>query len=253
LAAYLIRRFLLMLLTLFGISVLVFVLLRIVPGNIADILFSAAGMINPAEKLEIEKQLGLDLPVYLQYAHWIGGLLQGDLGYSYVSEKPTLDEILPRLPISAKLAGLALAVRGAVRHSARRDLGGAAEHGARLRAARGESERPVAAVVLARAADPDGVRALFRLDPDLHDAAQDAVGRAACSTASGRRSRFPLLGADDAADALLDARSAAAGLHPHRAREGCSYAKVNFVHALRNAVLPIVTIVGSRRRSWWVG
>ena len=48
-AAYLIRRFLLMLLTLFGISVLVFVLLRIVPGNIADILFSAAGMINPAE------------------------------------------------------------------------------------------------------------------------------------------------------------------------------------------------------------
>src|SRR6185503_14254815 len=107
-AAYLVRRFLLMLLTLFGISVVVFVLLRIVPGNIADILFSAAGMINPAEKLEIEKQLGLDLPIYLQYAHWIGGLLQGDLGYSYVSEKPTLDEILPRLPISAKLAGLAL-------------------------------------------------------------------------------------------------------------------------------------------------
>ena len=62
-AAYLIRRFLLMLLTLFGISVLVFVLLRIVPGNIADILFSAAGMINPADKLEIEKQLGLDLPI----------------------------------------------------------------------------------------------------------------------------------------------------------------------------------------------
>src|SRR5689334_24270727 len=56
-AAYLIRRFLLMLLTLFGISVLVFVLLRIVPGNIADILFSAAGMINPEEKLEIERQL----------------------------------------------------------------------------------------------------------------------------------------------------------------------------------------------------
>src|SRR6266540_857908 len=97
-----------MLLTLFGISVLVFVLLRIVPGNIADILFSAAGMINPAEKAQIEKELGLDLPIMMQYAHWIGGLLQGDLGYSYVSEKPTLQEILPRLPISAKLAGLAL-------------------------------------------------------------------------------------------------------------------------------------------------
>src|SRR4029079_19518215 len=44
----------------------------------------------------------------VQYAQWIGGLAHGDLGYSYVSEKPTLQEILPRLPISAKLAGMAL-------------------------------------------------------------------------------------------------------------------------------------------------
>ena len=107
-AAYLIRRFLLMLLTLFGISVVIFALLRVVPGNIADILFSASGMINPEDKLEIERQLGLDQPIYIQYVRWIVGLLHGDLGYSYVSEKPALDEILPRLPISAKLAGMAL-------------------------------------------------------------------------------------------------------------------------------------------------
>ena len=44
----------------------------------------------------------------MQYLHWIGGLLHGDLGYSYVSEKPALDEILPRIPITARLAGLAL-------------------------------------------------------------------------------------------------------------------------------------------------
>ena len=106
---YLIRRFFLMLLTLFGISVLVFVMLRLVPGNIADILFDAAGMINPAEKAEIEKELGLDQPIPVQYARWIGGLFQGDLGYSYVSEKPALAEIVPRIPITAKLAGLALA------------------------------------------------------------------------------------------------------------------------------------------------
>ena len=61
--AYLIRRFLLMVLTLFGISVMIFVLLRIVPGNIADILFSSAGMINPADKAQIEKELGLDQPI----------------------------------------------------------------------------------------------------------------------------------------------------------------------------------------------
>ena len=105
---YLIRRFFLMLLTLFGISVLIFVMLRLVPGNIADILFDAAGMINPAEKAQIEKELGLDQPIPVQYVRWIGGLFQGDLGYSYVSEKPALDEIVPRIPITAKLAGLAL-------------------------------------------------------------------------------------------------------------------------------------------------
>lgn len=106
--SYLIRRFFLMLLTLFGISVLVFTMLRVVPGNIADILFDAAGMIDTAEKGKLETELGLDKPIIVQYAHWIGGLAHGDLGYSYVSEKPALQEILPRIPITAKLAGLAL-------------------------------------------------------------------------------------------------------------------------------------------------
>jgi len=109
LGVYLVRRFALMLLTLFGISVLIFVMLRLVPGNIADILFDAAGMIDTAEKAKLEKELGLDQPIAVQYAEWIGGLARGDLGYSYVSEKPAIDEILPRIPITAKLAGLALA------------------------------------------------------------------------------------------------------------------------------------------------
>lgn len=106
---YLVRRFALMLLTLFGISVLIFVMLRMVPGNIADILFDAAGMIDVSEKAKLEHELGLDKPIVVQYVEWIGGLARGDLGYSYVSEKPALDEIAPRIPITAKLAGLALA------------------------------------------------------------------------------------------------------------------------------------------------
>ncbi len=107
-ATYITRRLLLLLLTLFGISVLIFVLLRLVPGNIADILFSAAGMIDPADKAALEHDLGLDQPIVTQYLHWIGGLMHGDLGYSYISEKPALEEILPRIPITAKLAGLAI-------------------------------------------------------------------------------------------------------------------------------------------------
>jgi peptide/nickel transport system permease protein len=97
-----------MLLTLFGISVLVFVMLRLVPGNIADIVFNAAGMIDVAEKAKLEKELGLDRPIAVQYVQWIGGLAHGDLGYSYVSEKPAIQEIAPRIPITAKLAALAL-------------------------------------------------------------------------------------------------------------------------------------------------
>src|SRR5206468_5107830 len=106
--AYIVRRLALMLVTLLGISIVIFFLLRIVPGNIVDILFDAAGYVDPAEKANLERELGIDQPLVVQYLHWIGGLLQGDLGYSYVSEKPALQEILPRIPITAKLAGLAL-------------------------------------------------------------------------------------------------------------------------------------------------
>jgi hypothetical protein len=70
LGAYLIRRLLLMILTLFGISVIIFYLLRVVPGNIADILFDAAGMVNPAEKQKLEIELGLDKPIPIQYINW---------------------------------------------------------------------------------------------------------------------------------------------------------------------------------------
>jgi peptide/nickel transport system permease protein len=97
-----------MLLTLFGISVLIFVMLRLVPGNITDIIFDSAGFVNPKAKAKIERQLGLDQPIVTQYVAWIGGLARGDLGYAYVSEKPAIDEILPRIPVTAKLAVLAL-------------------------------------------------------------------------------------------------------------------------------------------------
>src|SRR6202166_2612711 len=97
-----------MLVALVGISIVIFFLLRIVPGNIVDILFAAAGYVDPADKANLQRELGIDQPLVLQYLHWIIGLLHGDLGYSYVSEKPALDEILPRIPITARLAALAL-------------------------------------------------------------------------------------------------------------------------------------------------
>ena len=107
-ATYLIRRFLLMILTLFLMSILIFVMLRLVPGNIADILFDSAGFVDPAQKKKLEHEFGLDQPMLTQYLKWVTGLLRGDLGFAYVTEKPAIDEILPRIPVTAKLACMAL-------------------------------------------------------------------------------------------------------------------------------------------------
>ena len=54
-----------MLVTLIGISIIIFVLLRVVPGNIVDILFDAAGFVDPTDKANLEKELGLNLPIYV--------------------------------------------------------------------------------------------------------------------------------------------------------------------------------------------
>jgi peptide/nickel transport system permease protein len=244
LAAYLIRRFLLMLLTLFGISIVIFALLRIVPGNIADILFSAAGMINPEDKLDIERQLGLDQPIYMQYAHWIIGLLHGDLGYSYVSEKPALQEILPRLPISGKLAGMALCfavlfgiplgVISAVRQNTMLD------YVLRVVSLSGLSLPSfwLGLLILMLFVRYFGWIPIYTEPPKtwwnelvLFSIPAAAVGfrSSALMMRLTRSSMLEVL----RQDYIRTARA-----------KGASYAKVNFVHALRNAVLPIVTIVG---------
>jgi peptide/nickel transport system permease protein len=106
--AYIVRRTLLMAVTLIGMSIIIFALLRLVPGNIADILFDSAGFVDPAEKAALEEELGLSDSIPVQYWNWISGLARGDLGFSYVSELPAIDEIAPRIPITAKLAALAL-------------------------------------------------------------------------------------------------------------------------------------------------
>src|SRR5258705_13876007 len=102
--AYIVRRLVLMLVTLFGISVIIFVLLRIVPGNIVDILFDAAGFVDPADKANLERELGLDQSIVVQYLHWIGGLVGGRLGFFFFSEKAPLDGVLSPISITAPLA-----------------------------------------------------------------------------------------------------------------------------------------------------
>ena len=218
--AYIVRRLVLMLVTLFGISVIIFVLLRIVPGNIVDILFDAAGFVDQADKANLEKELGLDQPIVVQYLKWIGGLLHGDLGYSYVSEKPALQEILPRIPITARLAGLALLFSAAIGIPLGVISAVQPGHAARLCAAGRQPERPVAAVVLARPVDPDGVGLAVRNHADLQSEPEDMDRGLRDLLRSGDGGRLSQRRADDADHPLLDAGNTAAGLYPHRPRQG---------------------------------
>ncbi len=107
---YLLQRLITAILTLFGMSVVIFVLLRLVPGNIVDILFSSAGFVNPAAKEEISRELGLDQPIPVQYGRWLRDLARGDLGKSYRYDIPAWQVIKPRIPVTAELAVLAMLV-----------------------------------------------------------------------------------------------------------------------------------------------
>jgi len=242
--SYLVRRFFLMLLTLFGISVLVFVMLRLVPGNIADILFDAAGMINSADKHDLERQLGIDQPIIVQYAHWIGGLAHGDLGYSYVSEKPAIQEILPRIPITAKLAGLALmfsivfgvplGVLSAVRQNS------ALDYVLRVVSLSGLSMPAfwLGLLILMAFVHFFGTIPIYTNPPvgfwnslALYSVPAAAVGfrSSALVMRLTRSSMLEVL----RQDYIRTARA-----------KGASDQNVNYHHALRNALLPVVTVIG---------
>ena len=242
--AYLARRFLLMILTLFGVSVILFALLRLVPGNIVDILFDSAGMVNPADKARIEQELGLDKPIVVQYAAWIGGMLQGDFGYSYVSEKPALDEILPRIPITATLAALALAISvllgvplgvlSAVRQNTRLD------YALRILSLSGLSMPAfwLGLLILMASVAAFGDMPVYTEPPEgfwralaLYSVPAAAVGFRS-SALIMRLTRSSMLEVMRQ-DYIRTARA-----------KGASEQSVNYHHAFRNAVLPVVTVIG---------
>ncbi len=241
---YLARRSLLMVLTLFGMSVLIFVMLRLVPGNITDIIFDSAGFVNERQKAKIEKQLGLDQPIVTQYARWIAGLAKGDLGYAYVSEKPAIDEILPRIPVTAKLAALALTfsvllgvplgVISAVRQNTTLD------YVLRVVSLSGLSLPSfwLGLLILMAFVHWFGWIPIYRSTPD--DFWEEIA--LLCIPAAAVGFRYSSLVMRLTRSSMLEVfrqdyiRTARA--------KGASEASVNYNHALRNAMLPVVTIIG---------
>ncbi len=108
------RRLALAAFTIAAMSAVIFVLLRVVPGNIVDLLFQSAGLVDPSEKQRLAHELLLDRPIVVQYAQWATAFVHGDLGKSYRYGLPAWQIIRPRIPITVELAILALTVSIAV-------------------------------------------------------------------------------------------------------------------------------------------
>jgi peptide/nickel transport system permease protein/oligopeptide transport system permease protein len=105
---YIIKRLLSTIPVLIGISLLLFLMLRMLPGDPAQVL--AGQMATPEEIETIRVQLGLDKPIYIQYANFIGRLARFDLGRSARTQNPVIEEVWARLPNTVVLAVAAIAI-----------------------------------------------------------------------------------------------------------------------------------------------
>ncbi|HEX7022074.1 MAG TPA: ABC transporter permease [Trueperaceae bacterium] len=109
--SYLMQRVLAFVPTLLGVSLLVFFAIRLVPGDaISATLGTEAGMLTAAQRASLERYYGLDKPALQQYVAWLGQALQGNLGYSIRHGKPVADLIRERFPLTLELTALAIAV-----------------------------------------------------------------------------------------------------------------------------------------------
>lgn len=103
---FLIRRLLLAIPTLLGVTILTFALIHLAPGGPAAAL--AGEKASPAQLAALTRELGLDKPWPQQYAAWLGALLHGDLGFSYLKQQPVATLIAQRLPQTLLLMSVAL-------------------------------------------------------------------------------------------------------------------------------------------------
>lgn len=105
---YIIRRLAALVPILIGVSLVVFFLVRIMPGNVAQLMLGPNA--RPEQVKALEREFGLDRPLLEQYFDWVGGVVRGDLGNSYVRDESVGSELLDRLPITGELLILTIGV-----------------------------------------------------------------------------------------------------------------------------------------------
>jgi peptide/nickel transport system permease protein len=244
--AYLLQRLAAMGLTLFGVSLLVFGMVRLIPGTVVEQLLGQAAMSSPEVVASFRRFFGLDQPLHVQYLSWLAGLLRGDLGVSWLSGRPVLGLFLERAPVSAELAVLAVGwslLLGIPLGTASAVWGGGVRDGA---------IRVAATLGLSLPAFWQGavLILLFSLYlgwmPSLSwvPFAQSPAGNLAIMA-------LPVLTLGTATAAMIT-RMARSSMLDVLGREyvrtarakGVSEPRVTFHHALRNALIPVVTVAG---------
>ena len=109
--AHIIRRLLLIIPTLFILSVLVFLSVRFIPGDVIDAMQGRLAGLGRVDRAALERMLGLDQPVYVQYGRWLGDiLLHGSLGRSLMGDWLVEEKILGRLPVTIELGILSIVI-----------------------------------------------------------------------------------------------------------------------------------------------
>lgn len=108
---YVTQRLLTFPLILLGVSILVFVAIRLVPGDaITAMLGTEAGLLTPVQRTALAEYFGIDQPIHVQYWRWLLGLFEGNLGISATYGRPVLGVILERFPLTLELAILAMII-----------------------------------------------------------------------------------------------------------------------------------------------
>ncbi len=139
--AFILRRLALSIPILLLVSIMVFSLIHLIPGDPATVILGLEA--TPEAKAALRQELGLDRPLVVQYLSWLGDVLRGDLGRSLVDRTPVIDQIMRRLPATIELAlgaflvALLIAVPAGIVSSIRR--GGAVDYGSTLFALGGMS------------------------------------------------------------------------------------------------------------------
>lgn len=104
-AKYILKRILYLIPVLIGVTLLVFFIMHLAPGNVAQIILGDNA--TPDQVAALEKEMGLDQPVIIQYFRYLGGLLQGNLGNSYSTGASVTSEIMARFPYTIRLTFVA--------------------------------------------------------------------------------------------------------------------------------------------------